>query len=183
MKNWTLALAFLLAQAVAAVSPCLAQEATPMVVGHILQIEGDLFSYVSDDQDWVPVVADAPVGDGDVFFSGNEGLAEMNAPNGAWVRLGNDTQVEFATLKPDLTEVEVAAGTVRFYNKSTSALVKATSSFGDVVAGPGAVFDFYVGENSVEVVAVKGSVSFLHAATQVRYAVTAGTGSILADAR
>jgi len=128
-------------------------------------------------------VGDAPVGAGDTFFSGNQGLAELIVPNGAWVRLGNDTQIQFIALDPDLTEADMASGVARFYNKSTGAVVKVTSPFGYVLAYSGAVFDFYVGENSVEVVAVKGTVSFVHAATQVKYAVAAGSGSILADAR
>ena len=69
----------------------------------------------------------------------------------------------------------------RFYNKSSDTVIKATSSFGYVLAYPGAVFDFYVGENSVEVDAVKGTVSFVHAATDARYDVSTGSPSILAD--
>jgi hypothetical protein len=42
-------------------------------------------------------------------------------------------------------------------------------------------FDFYVGENSVEVVAIKGKVSFVHSATEAKYDVAAGSPSILAD--
>jgi hypothetical protein len=50
-----------------------------------------------------------------------------------------------------------------------------------VLTYPGAIFDFYVGENSVEVVAVKGKVSFVHAATDAGYDVSAGSPSIVAD--
>ena len=77
--------------------------------------------------------------------------------------------------------MDVAAGVARFYNKGSDTVIKATSPFGYVLAYPGAVFDFYVGENSVEVVAVKGKVSFVHAATNARYDVSAGSPSILAD--
>ena len=75
----------------------------------------------------------------------------------------------------DLAEVDVASGMARFYNKGSDAAIKATSPFGYVLADPGAVFDFYVGDNSVEVVAVKGKVSFVHAATEAKYDVAAGS--------
>jgi len=50
-----------------------------------------------------------------------------------------------------------------------------------VLAYPGTIFDFYVGDNSVEVVAVKGRVSFVHSATEAKYDVADGSPSILAD--
>ena len=114
MKKWILCLAFLLLMAVVAGSPAWAADEPPIVVGRILQIEGDLFRYVPEDKDWVPVVGDAPVGAGDTFFSGNQGLAELIVPNGAWVRLGNDTQIQFIALDPDLTEADMASGVARF---------------------------------------------------------------------
>jgi hypothetical protein len=49
------------------------------------------------------------------------------------------------------------------------------------LADPGTVFEIYVGENSVEVVAVRGKVSFVHSATETKYGVLAGSPSILAD--
>ena len=77
--------------------------------------------------------------------------------------------------------MDVASGVARFYNKGSNTVIKATSPFGYVLADPGTVFDFYVGENSVEVVAVKGTVSFVHLATEAKYDVAAGSPSILAD--
>jgi hypothetical protein len=53
--------------------------------------------------------------------------------------------------------------------RGSDKVIKARSPFGYVLADPGTVFDFYVGENSAEVVAVRGKVSPVHAATsQVR---------------
>jgi len=74
----------------------------------------------------------------------------------------------------------VASGLARFYNKSSDTVIKVTSPFGYVLAYPGMAFDFYVGENSVEVVAIKGRVSFVHSATEAKYDVAAGSPSILA---
>ncbi len=150
-------------------------------VGRVNYIEGDLLRYVPDVKDWVAVVRDAPFGTEDTLFSGSLGMAELIVPNGSWIRVGNSTQIQFIALGTDLSEADVAAGVARFYNKGTRTVIKATSPFGYVLAYPGAVFDFYVGENSVEVVAVKGTVSFVHLATKAKYDVTAGSPSILAD--
>ena len=108
-------------------------------------------------------------------------MAELIVPNGTWIRVGNSTQVQVIALDTDLSEIDVAAGVARFYNKGSDTVIKATSPFGYVLADPGTVFDFYVGDNSVEVVAVKGKVSFVHSATEAKYDVAAGSPSILAD--
>jgi hypothetical protein len=158
-----------------------AADVPAMVVGRIFHIEGDLLRYVPEEKDWVAVVRDAPFGQEDTLFSGDRGMAEMIVPNGTWIRIGNSTQIQFITLDTDLSEMDVASGVTRVYNKSSDTVIKVTSPFGYVLAYPGTVFDFYVGENSVEVVAVKGQVSFIHLATEAKYSVSAGSPSILAD--
>jgi hypothetical protein len=152
-----------------------------MVVGRIYYIEGDLLRYVPEEKDWVAAVRDAPFGTEDALFSGSRGMAELIVPNGTWVRTGNNTQIQFITLDADLSQMDVASGVARFYNKGSDTVIKATSPFGYVLAYPGTVFDFYVGDNSVEVVAVRGKVSFVHSETDARYDVAAGSPSILAD--
>ena len=163
------------------VPPSVVAYAPAVVVGRVYHIEGDLLRYVPEENDWVAVVRDAPFGTEDTLFSGSRGMAELVAPNGTWIRVGNSTQIQFIALAADLSEVDVAAGVARFYNKGSDTVIKATSPFGYVLADPGTVFDFYVGENSVEVAAVRGKVSFVHAATDARYDVSAGSPSILAD--
>ena len=167
--------------AVVMVPPSSAADAPAMVVGRIYHIEGDLLRYVPEEKDWVAVVRDAPFGTEDTLFSGSRGMAELIVPNGTWIRIGNSTQIQFIALDTDLAEMDVASGVARFYNKGSDTVIKATSPFGYVLADPGTVFDFYVGENSVEVVAVKGKVSFVHSATEAKYDVAAGSPSILAD--
>ena len=158
-----------------------ADEEPGLVVGRIYHVEGDLLRYVPEEKDWVATVPDAPFGTGDTLFSGSSGMAELIIPNGVWVRTGNNTQIQFIALDDDLAEMDVASGIVRIYAKGQAA-VKVTSPFGYVQADPGTIFDLYVGENSVEVVSVKGTVSFVHSATGGRYDVAAGSVSILADA-
>ena len=163
------------------VPPSSAADAPAMVVGRIFHIEGELLRYVPAEKDWVAVVRDAPFGTEDTLFSGSRGMAELIVPNGTWIRIGNSTQIQFIALDTDLAEMDVGSGVARFYNKSSDTVIKVTSPFGYVLAYPGTVFDFYVGDDSVEVVAVKGRVSFVHSATEAKYDVAAGSPSILAD--
>jgi len=181
MKRWMGLLVCLFLTAVVMVPPSSAADESAMVVGRIYYIEGDLLRYVPAEKDWVAVVRDAPFGTEDTLFSGSRGMAELIVPNGTWIRIGNSTQVQFIALDTDLAEMDVASGVARFYNKSSDTVIKVTSPFGYVLAYPGMVFDFYVGENSVEVVAIKGKVSFVHSATEAKYDVAAGSPSILAD--
>jgi hypothetical protein len=171
----------LFAAVVVMVSPSSSADAPSMVVGRIFYIEGDLLRYVPAERDWVAVVRDAPFGAEDTLFSGSRGMAELIVPNGTWIRTGNSTQIQFIALDTDLSEMDVASGMARFYNKSSDTVIKVTSPFGYVLGDPGTVFDFYVGDDSVEAVAVRGKVSFVHSATEAKYDVAAGSPSILAD--
>ncbi len=181
MKRWMGLLVCLFLTAVAIVPPSPAAEGPGMAVGRIYYIEGDLLRYVPEENDWVAAVRDAPFGTEDTLFSGRRGMAELIVPNGTWVRTGNNTQIQFITLDADLSQMDMAFGVARFYNKGSDTVIKATSPFGYVLAYPGSVFDFYVGDHSVEVVAVRGKVSFVHSETDARYDVAAGSPSILAD--
>jgi len=181
MKRWMGLLVCLFLTAVVMVPPSSAADEPGMMVGRIYYIEGDLLRYVPAEKDWVAVVRDAPFGTEDTLFSGSRGMAELIVPNGTWIRIGNSTQIQFIALDTDLAEMDVASGVARFYNKSSDTVIKTTSPFGYVLAYPGTVFDFYVGDNSVEVVAVRGKVSFVHSATEAKYDVAVGSPSILAD--
>ena len=181
MNRWMGVLVYLFFAAVVMFPLSSAAEEPAMVIGRIFYIEGGLLRYVPSEKDWVAVVRDAPFGAEDTLFSGSRGMAELIVPNGTWIRIGNSTQVQFITLDTDLAEMDIASGVARFYNKSSDAIIKVTSPFGYVLSDPGTVFDFYVGDDSVEVVVVKGRVSFVHSATEAKYDVTAGTPSILAD--
>jgi hypothetical protein len=181
MKRQTGGLIFLFLAAMALVSLSSAADASAMVVGRVFHIEGDLLRYVPAEKDWVAVVKDAPFGTEDALYSGDQGVAELIIPNGTWTRIGNSTQIQFINLDTDLSEIDVASGMARFYNKGSNTVIKTTCPFGYVLADPGTVFDFYVGDNSVEVVSVRGTVSFVHSATDAKYDVTAGSPSVLAD--
>jgi hypothetical protein len=181
MKSWLLVLACVFSLIGAGVPQSSAADEPAIVVGRVSYIEGDLLRYVPEEDDWVAVVTDAPFGTEDALYSGSRGMAELIAPNGTWIRIRNGTQLQFIALEADLSEVDVGLGTARFSNRSSAGLIKATSPFGYVLADPGTVFDFIVGDDSVEVVALKGRVSFFHAAMEAKFDVTAGFPSILAD--
>ena len=182
MKTRIIYLICLFLASLTLVSQASAVSAPVITVGRVYHIEGDLLRYIPEEKEWVAMVKDAPFETADALFSANKGMAEMTVPNGTWLRIGNSTQIQFIALEADLSEVDVAVGVARFYNKGAATVIKATSPFGYVLASPGTVFDIYAGERSVEVVAVKGAVSFVHAATDARYEVTADSPSILANA-
>jgi hypothetical protein len=161
--------------------PSLAADAPPVVVGRVTDVEADLLRYVPEENDWVAAIRDVPFAAGDAFYSGSQGRAELMVPNGSRIRIGSATQIQFIALDPDFAETDVAAGVVRLYNNGRDTVIKADSPFGYVLSYPGSAFDFYVGENSAEIVAVKGTVSFIHTGANARYDASAGSPSILAD--
>lgn len=155
----------------------------PALVGRITFIDGQLLRYVYDEQDWVATVKDAPFGVEEAVYSSDAGKAEFKLPNGVWVRTGGDTQIQLMVLRDDLTEIDVASGAIRLYNKSQKALIKATTPFGYVLARPGAAFDLYVGDDSAELISLDGAIDFALGEGEARYAVQAGGSSIISDGR
>ena len=83
-------------------------------------------------------------------------MSELIVPNGSWIRIGNNTQIQFISLETELSEIDVASGVVRVYNKGSQTVIKATSPFGYVIAYPGSAFDFYVGETPSSSLQSKG---------------------------
>ncbi len=155
----------------------------PPLVGRITFIDGQLLRYVYDEKDWVATVKDAPFGLEDAVYSSDTGKAEFKLPNGVWLRTGSDTQIQLIALRDDAAEIDVASGTARFYNKSQKTVIKATTPFGYVLARPGAVFDFYVGDGSAEVISLNGAVDFVIGDGEARYVVKAGGASIISDGK
>jgi hypothetical protein len=153
-----------------------------VMVGRISDVEGgQLLRYVPEEKDWVATVKDTPFGLDDALYSEQDARAEVIMPNGARMRIGGDTQVQLIALREDVTEVDVAAGTARFYNNGDRGVVKVTTPFGYVVAGAGATFDVSVGAQSAEVMALAGKVDFIREHDRTRYSTTAGSSSIVAD--
>ncbi|HOI94688.1 MAG TPA: hypothetical protein PK250_08285, partial [Syntrophobacter fumaroxidans] len=155
----------------------------PVMVGRISHVEGELLRYVPDDQDWVATVKDAPFGLDDALYSSEDGKGEFIMPNQTWLRVGATTQVQLIALRPDVTECDVASGVTRAYNKSSDTVIKTTTPFGYVVAPPGTIFDVYVGDESMEVICITGTVDFVMQNETAKYQVSAGSSSILCDGK
>lgn len=153
-----------------------------VLVGRISITDGQLLRYVPEQKDWEVTVKDAPFGLQDALYSGDDSKAEFLMPNSTWVRIGADTQVQMIALKPELTEIDVSAGTARFIDRSSGGVIEATTPYGNVVGQAGSAFDVYVGDQSVEVIAIEGQVQFIHEPDGTSYDVTPGSSSILADA-
>ncbi|MGC9964467.1 MAG: DUF6600 domain-containing protein [Syntrophobacteraceae bacterium] len=154
-----------------------------VLVGRVSVLEGEMLRYVHEQKDWVPTVKDSPFGREDALYLGENSRAEFLMPNETWIRAGANTQIQMIALKEDLTEVDVAAGIARFINRSRKAVAKATTPYGYATGAPGSIFDVYVGDESVEIVAVKGKVEFVHDVDGAKYNVIPRSMSILADNR
>src|SRR5262252_450362 len=153
-----------------------------VLVGRVAYTEGQVLRFVPEARDWVATVKDAPFGIYDALYSDPQARAELIMPNGLMVRIGASTQIQLIALKSDASEIDLASGVTRFYNVNSNGVVKATTPFGYVLSEPQSTFDLYVGDESVEVLALKGNVAFIHAATNARYDVLPGGDSILANA-
>ena len=165
---------------ISATAPIAAAESDEgILVGRIAHLEGTLLRYVAEEKDWVVTVKDAPFGLEDTLYSEDNARAEFILPNDTWIRVGENTQLQLIALRPDATTVDVASGSARLYNKGNDTLIKVTTPFGYVVAPDEAIFDLYVGDESVEVIVVRGDVDFIHDAT--KYEVKEGSSSIIAD--
>ncbi len=159
------------------------REEGPVVVGRVSHIEGELLRYVPEEKDWVPILPDVPFGLEDSLYSDQDARAEIVFPNSTWVRIGGNTQIQAIALDEDVTEVDVASGIARFYNRGSQGVIKATTPFGYVLAPAGSMFDLYVGDESLEVIALKDSVELIHSQDEARYEVQTGSSSLLVDAR
>lgn len=159
------------------------EEEGVFLVGRIAYIEGELLRYVPDEEDWVATAKDAPFGLNDTLYSDRDARAEIIMPNNTWMRMDSDTQIQLIAIKDDVTEIDVASGTVRFYNKSSDVTIKARTPFGYIMGPAATSFDLYIGDESVEVIALEGTVFYVHEAGKKKFEVIAGSSSIIADSR
>jgi hypothetical protein len=152
-----------------------------VLVGRVSHIEGELMRYDASCDHWTPTPRESPFGADDRLQSGVESKAEFIFPNNMWVRIDADTQIQLVTVDPTLSALDLPVGNARFINRSTHGKIKSTTPFGHVTAKSGAVFDLYVRENGVEVVAVKGSVYFRHPKVTGPMEVRSDSSALFAD--
>ncbi len=152
-----------------------------ILVGRVVLVEGLLLRYVHESEDWVAVVEDAPFGLDDALYSDENARAELSMPNRMRIRIGSNTQIQMIALNEELTSVDVASGMARFMNNGERGMIRVSTPFGYAVADGLAVFDLYVGDESVEVAAFKGSVDFVEETAQSRYTLEAGAPPLISD--
>lgn len=155
--------------------------AAPVVVGRVYEMEGNVLRYVPETKDWTRLVKDAPVGLKDTIFAGGDGRAEIILPNGTWLRMGTNTQVQFTALDSSYTQIDLGSGVVRVYDKGEHTAIKVTSDYGYVLAGFGGVFDFYAGSKSIEVIPIQGKVTYVQGSNDTKYDLSVASPSLLAD--
>jgi hypothetical protein len=166
----------------AAIRPALATENREgIMVGRVSHVEGKLLRFIEKEKDWVVTVKDSPFGLEDALHTEEDSRVEFTMPNKTWLRIGENTQVQLIDLHSDATTLDIGSGLARLYNRSANAIIKATTPFGYVVASGDTVFDLYVGDESLEVTAVRGKVAFVHEWTKARYEIRSGSFSIIAD--
>ena len=156
-------------------------EQNAVLVGRISHIEGELLRYDAEYDQWAAMPTESPFGTDDLLQSGPESKAEFIMPNNSWIRIDADTQIHLVTLDSNLTELDIAIGNARFINRSTRTEITSTTPFGSVTAPAGTVFDVYVQKDSVEVLAIKGSVQFMHNSLNAPLEVRSGSSAIYAD--
>lgn len=157
------------------------EEPDAVLVGRVSHIEGQLMRYDAQHDHWIPTPEESPFGAGDRLRSAAETKAEFIFPNNMWVRIDADTPIRLVTLDPKLSELDLHAGNARFINRSTHGVIKSSTPFGHVTARPGAVFDLYIQQTGVEIVAVTGSVYFMHHTFTDPMEVRADASAIFAD--
>jgi hypothetical protein len=154
-----------------------------ILVGRISYVKGRVLRYVPEEQEWVAIVKDTPFGLSDSLHSEKAARAEIIMPNNTLARIDGATEIRLIALREDLTEIQVDSGLARFYNKGFDAVIEARTPFGHVRAPGETTFDLYVDDESAEVVALKGTVYFVHKASGTRLEVIAGSSSVIADSR
>ncbi len=157
------------------------EEQGAVLVGRISHIEGELSLYDPENDQWIATPQEAPFGAADLLLTGAKSKAEFIMPNNTWARIDGETQIQLVTLDPKLTELDLSFGNARLFNRSTQTEIKTTTPFGYVTAPPGAIFDLYIQENGVEVMAIKGSVYFMHNTFTDALEVRPGSSAIFAD--
>ena len=185
-RNIALIFSFVIFTSILPLGPAWSQTAANQgdIVGRITDIEGgQLLRYVPVQKDWAVTVEDTPFAPTDAIYSGDDTRAEFVIPESSLIRVGGDTQLELVHFGQEVTQADAASGKVRFWNKSPQSVVKITTPYGYVVGPAGTVFDLYIGDRTIEVVSIRGTVAFIHDTDQAKYQITAGSSSVIAGSK
>ena len=183
MHTLAITLGFAFALMLMAIPPALALRTAQdqgTVVGHLTHVEGNLLRYVTDDDDWVQLVKDSPVGAEDLLFAEEGAKAEIIIPNNTWIRTGGNARLHILRLENDTTRMDMDSGLARFYNKSANATIEVSTPFGRVLAPPLTAFDMCLKADSVQMKSLEGTVIFSYLTDHSTHAIKAGEVSCLA---
>jgi hypothetical protein len=152
-----------------------------ILVGRISHVEGSVFRYIPEEGAWVQVGTDSPFGLEDKLRSNSRSRAEVILPNNTWFRMDGDTHLHLLSLQTGGTEMHMVHGSARFMNKGSHSSLYVTTPFGEVSAPAQTSFDLYVGDASMEVVSLKGSVYFSRDRGRTKTEVVEGSAPLIAD--
>lgn len=136
-------------------------------------MEGGLSRYNPEERDWVSVEKDAPLGKGDILSSDKRGKAEFIMPNNTRAMTGGDSETRLLEMNERITEFDMDSGVALCYNRSSDSNGQGNHSFWRHKCPSQTSFDVYVDEESVEVVALKGTVDCFHTRDNSRFEVGA----------
>ncbi|MFZ0931515.1 MAG: DUF6600 domain-containing protein [Syntrophobacteraceae bacterium] len=145
------------------------------LIGKVSAVDGRLMRYVPQTRDWVLTVKDTPFGLDDALASGADSRAEIVNPNNTFFRIGSDTVIHLIKLEDDFAEVDVSAGVMRCFNRSSYLLMKVTNPFGYVIVKPESVLDLYVGSESIEIFTLQGKAEYVSSGGESKYELSPGS--------
>ncbi|MBN1832471.1 MAG: hypothetical protein JW896_10195 [Deltaproteobacteria bacterium] len=150
---WTILLsAFLL---------CTAQPSYGSIhIGRITYMEGTVLTYIEDEEDWMEIGSNTPVGAEDGFYTEKDAKAELVFPNDTMLRMGELTEVEILSIEEEVTEIYIRNGIVRAYSRGSDTVMKVQTAMGYVEIPPQGITDFYVDDRSAEIVALQKDILF-----------------------
>src|SRR5262245_53518621 len=82
-------------------------------IGRISLLEGDVTIQHATSTDWQSGILNLPVITGDLIYTGSAGRAELQI-QGAFIRLDENTSLEFVELSPDRYRFDLTSGTITF---------------------------------------------------------------------
>jgi len=166
---------------------CAAQPAYgSILIGRITHVEGKVLTYGEDEEDWVEVGSNTPVGAEDGFYTNKGAKAELVFPNNSMLRIGEATEVEILRIEQESTEVYIRTGIVRVYSQGLDTVVKVGTAMGYVEIPPQGIGDFFVDDWSTEIVPLQEDILFhktAGAGAPETYKLRAGSNSLILSVR
>jgi hypothetical protein len=157
-----------------------------ILIGRMTHVEGNVLTYSEDEEDWVEAGSNTPVGAEDGFYADKDAKAELVFPNDTMLRIGEATEVEVLRIDEEATEVYIRTGIVRAYSRGLDAVMKVGTAMGYVEIPPQGIADFFVDDQSTEVVPLQEDILFhktVGAGAPETHRLRAGSNSLIFSVR